>query len=102
MTESLRRALWAAGWPIRTILVGLISLYRLTIGKMFAGRCRFHPTCSAYALEAIRVHGAFKGLALGVWRVLRCSPLTAGGPDPVPERGTWRRGAPETARGSTV
>lgn len=90
MTGSLRQAVWVAGWPVRAGLAGAIRLYRGTIGVMLVGRCRFHPTCSAYALEAIRVHGAIKGLALASWRVLRCSPLSAGGLDPVPERGTWR------------
>jgi uncharacterized protein len=87
----IRRLLWSAGAPVRAMLVGLLLLYRVTVGRLAAGRCRFHPTCSAYALEAVRTHGALKGSALSLWRVLRCSPLTAGGPDPVPEPGTWRR-----------
>ena len=78
------------GAPLRWTLVGIISLYRVTLGQLLVGRCRFHPTCSAYAIEAIQVHGPFKGIALAVWRVGRCSPLTAGGLDPVPARGTWR------------
>lgn len=78
------------GAPLRWLLVAILSLYRATIGRLLVGRCRFHPTCSAYALEAIRVHGPFKGSALAGWRVIRCSPLTAGGLDPVPELGTWR------------
>lgn len=48
--------------------------------------CRFEPTCSAYAYEAIRVHGFFKGCFLGMWRILRCNPFCEGGYDPVPER----------------
>lgn len=82
----MRRALWWAGLPARAILLGLIRAYRRTFRGSLGGRCRFHPSCSAYADEAIRVHGAFKGVALAVWRVLRCSPLTAGGVDPVPPR----------------
>ncbi len=78
------------GAPLRWVLVAIISLYRVTIGQLLVGRCRFHPTCSAYAVEAINVHGPFKGIALAAWRVTRCSPLTAGGLDPVPARGTWR------------
>lgn len=46
--------------------------------------CRFHPTCSHYAAEALRTHGLFRGLALALWRLLRCTPLSAGGLDPVP------------------
>ncbi|MDQ4005043.1 MAG: membrane protein insertion efficiency factor YidD [Actinomycetota bacterium] len=57
----------------------------MSLGQLVAGRCRFHPTCSAYAAEAIRTHGAIRGSGLAVWRVLRCSPLTPGGLDPVPE-----------------
>jgi putative membrane protein insertion efficiency factor len=68
------------------VLLGLIGAYRLTVGRMLVARCRFHPSCSAYASEAIRVHGAFRGTGLAVWRLLRCSPLTAGGLDPVPPR----------------
>jgi uncharacterized protein len=67
-----------------------VLVYRGTVGQLLVGRCRFHPTCSAYAVEAIRVHGALKGSALAVWRVARCSPLSAGGLDPVPPAGTWR------------
>ena len=48
--------------------------------------CRFEPSCSAYALEAIRRHGFFKGSALGFWRIVRCNPFSHGGHDPVPEK----------------
>jgi putative membrane protein insertion efficiency factor len=89
----MRRALWAAGLPARLLLLGLIGLYRGVVSPLLASmlgpRCRFHPSCSAYAQEAIKVHGAAKGLVLAGWRVLRCSPLTPGGLDPVPRRGTW-------------
>ena len=81
---GISRALWMAGAPLRAVLVGLLVAYRATVGRLVPGRCRFDPTCSAYALEAIREHGAMKGSALAGWRVLRCSPLVAGGPDPVP------------------
>jgi putative membrane protein insertion efficiency factor len=86
MSARFARAWWIVGAPCRAVLVGLILGYRSTLGQLLAGRCRFHPTCSAYAIEAIRIHGAVKGSGLAVWRVLRCSPLTAGGPDPVPSR----------------
>jgi len=82
----VRRALWWAGLPARALLLGLIRAYRRTFRGAFGGRCRFHPSCSTYADEAIRVHGAAKGSALALWRLLRCSPLTAGGVDPVPRR----------------
>ncbi|HEX6262520.1 MAG TPA: membrane protein insertion efficiency factor YidD [Actinomycetota bacterium] len=82
----MSRALWWAGLPARVLLLGLISGYRRLFRGTYAGRCRFHPSCSAYAEEAIRVHGAFKGGGLALWRVLRCSPLTPGGVDQVPPR----------------
>lgn len=91
--RGMSRLLWLAGAPARAVLVGALLLYRATAGQLAAGRCRFHPTCSAYALEAVRTHGAAKGSALSVWRVLRCSPLTDGGLDPVPPAGAWRRPA---------
>jgi uncharacterized protein len=82
----IARVMWGLGLPARAILLGALRLYRSTLGPLLGPRCRFHPSCSAYAEEAVRVHGAFKGSALAVWRILRCSPLTAGGPDPVPSR----------------
>jgi putative membrane protein insertion efficiency factor len=90
MRTGISRVVWTAGAPLRGVLVGFLLLYRVSVGRLAAGRCRFHPTCSAYAREAVRVHGAIKGAALAAWRVLRCSPLFAGGPDPVPPRGAWR------------
>jgi uncharacterized protein len=89
MRADVSRILWVAGWPVRMALVGLVMAYRRTVGLLFAGHCRFEPTCSAYALEAIRGHGAIRGAALATWRILRCSPLTAGGRDPVPPGRGW-------------
>jgi len=84
--------LWATGMPVRALLLGLLALYRAFLSPLFGQRCRFHPSCSAYAEEAIRVHGAAKGVVLAVWRVVRCSPLSRGGLDPVPAHGTGRLG----------
>ena len=85
---SVRGILWVAGAPARSILLGAISLYRLTLSGWLGGQCRFSPTCSRYAEEAIRAHGAIKGSFLMVRRVLRCNPFGRGGFDPVPpERG---------------
>jgi putative membrane protein insertion efficiency factor len=67
------------------LIVG-IRLYRVTLGGMLGGQCRFHPSCSVYAEEAIRTVGATRGSALAIWRVLRCSPLSAGGVDYPPAR----------------
>ncbi|MEX2458955.1 MAG: membrane protein insertion efficiency factor YidD [Actinomycetota bacterium] len=84
---SLVRAL---GWPFRAVLLGLLAVHRRVLSPVLGARCRFHPSCSAYAAEAIRTHGAAKGSVLAAWRVARCSPLSAGGVEPVPPRGRWR------------
>ena len=69
-----------------TWLIGLVRLYQRSVPKQHRGACRFSPTCSAYAIEAIQKHGALFGTALAVWRVLRCNPFCRGGYDPVPEK----------------
>ncbi|MEM6584114.1 MAG: membrane protein insertion efficiency factor YidD [Pseudomonadota bacterium] len=58
--------------------------YQLFISPLFGAQCRYHPSCSQYAVEAIETHGAFKGIWLALRRVLRCHPLHPGGFDPVP------------------
>lgn len=70
-------------WPVR-MLVLLVRGYQLFISPMLGPRCRFHPTCSQYAVEALQTHGAVKGGWLALRRVLRCHPLHPGGHDPVP------------------
>jgi putative membrane protein insertion efficiency factor/ribonuclease P protein component len=87
---GVHRVLSWIGWPIRSLLLGLIWVYRHTISPMLPPTCRYHPSCSAYGFEALQVHGAAKGTALTAWRVLRCNPFTDGGLDPVPRRGEWR------------
>ncbi|MBR4072513.1 MAG: membrane protein insertion efficiency factor YidD [Clostridia bacterium] len=67
------------------LLIKLINFYRRNISPLKRSCCRFEPTCSAYAIEAIRLHGAFKGSLLAAYRILRCNPLCRGGYDPVPE-----------------
>lgn len=68
------------------LLIGLIRFYQKNISPLKISCCRFTPTCSAYAIEAIQVHGAFKGALLSIYRVLRCNPFCKGGYDPVPEK----------------
>lgn len=65
----------------------LIQAYQKTVGLFLPRVCRFEPTCSMYAIQAIRAHGLMKGIALATWRIARCNPLCHGGWDPVPERG---------------
>lgn len=67
-------------------LMALIAFYQKYLSPAHPACCRFTPTCSAYALDAVRVHGAVKGAGLALWRVLRCQPLSRGGYDPVPEK----------------
>lgn len=82
--NTVRRALWIAGTPARGLLIGLIRVYRATLSGWLGGQCRFYPSCSHYAEDAIRMHGATKGSILATWRVLRCNPFGKGGIDPVP------------------
>lgn len=67
-----------------TAAIGLIRLYQLMFSPVVGGACRFQPSCSEYAVEAVRRHGVPRGASLVVRRVGRCHPLTAGGYDPVP------------------
>ena len=71
---------------MKFILLGLIRGYRQFISPLFPPSCRFQPTCSQYALEAIATYGAIKGSWLGINRILRCHPLNPGGYDPVPAK----------------
>lgn len=73
---------------MKNFLIVCIKFYRKHISPAKIPCCRFEPTCSQYAIEALQVHGAFKGSALAVWRILRCNPLCKGGYDPVPEKKT--------------
>ena len=70
---------------MRALEIGLIRLYRVSLSGWLGGQCRFYPSCSLYAEEAIRELGAVKGMGLTVWRVLRCNPFGAGGIDRVPD-----------------
>jgi putative membrane protein insertion efficiency factor len=70
--------------PLAFLLALPIRFYRRWISRWLPPACRFHPSCSVYALEALRKHGALRGLRLITWRLLRCQPLHPGGFDPVP------------------
>lgn len=72
------------GRALSVPFVTLIWAYRCTLSPFLGGQCRFHPTCSRYALEAYRVHGPWLGTRLTVRRLLRCHPFSKGGYDPVP------------------
>jgi len=68
----------------QAILLGLLGAYRRLVSPLLPPACRFYPSCSAYAAEAVRRHGAGKGILLSVKRLARCHPLCEGGIDPVP------------------
>jgi putative membrane protein insertion efficiency factor len=70
---------------LAALLIFLIRAYQSIHIAFFRGSCRFHPTCSHYALEAIALHGPGRGTLLTAWRVVRCQPFCRGGFDPVPE-----------------
>ena len=71
--------------PLALVARSLIVLYQQTVGPMIPSSCRFVPSCSRYAHEALGTHGFFKGTWLGAKRIGRCQPFTRGGFDPVPE-----------------
>ena len=70
----------------------LVLVYQKTLSPFMGNQCRFTPTCSCYMHEALEKHGAFKGLTLGLWRILKCNPwIRASWVDPVPDRFAWRQ-----------
>lgn len=75
---------------MKSLGILLIRAYQVTVGPLFSGSCRFEPSCSNYAIEALRVHGAVKGSLLAAWRILRCHPFGSYGYDPVPPKGRWK------------
>jgi len=71
--------------PAAAALAGAVRVYQLTLRGVIGGHCRFEPSCSHYAIGALRAHGAARGSLLAARRVLRCNPWVPGGYDPVPE-----------------
>ena len=87
MSEATRSDAHELSWPARLLagcLVGLLLIYRRLISPFLGQNCRFHPTCSRYAIEAIDAHGPLRGGWLAVRRVSRCHPFHEGGLDPIP------------------
>ena len=70
---------------MKYVFLIFIKFYKRFISPLFPPCCKYHPTCSTYALEAFRKHGALKGLILSTWRILRCNPWSMGGIDYVPD-----------------
>lgn len=81
---------------LRAVLVAPIRAYQRAISPLLPQRCRYYPSCSEYAVQAIRSYGILRGLVLAAWRLLRCNPWSHGGLDPVEEQTLFR--APAGAR----
>ena len=72
---------------IQRLAIGVIRLYQHTFSRLLPAACRYRPSCSEYAIQAVQAHGVVKGLWLGLRRILRCHPFAVGGYDPVPLSG---------------
>ena len=68
---------------MRYLLIAPVRLYQLTLSRMFPSTCKYHPSCSQYAIDALRRYGIVRGTVLAGWRLLRCNPWSHGGVDPV-------------------
>jgi putative membrane protein insertion efficiency factor len=76
---------------MKKVLIFFLKVYKAGISPYLPKACRFTPTCSEYAMEAIGKHGAIKGTILAAYRLLRCNPFCRGGYDPVPDKFTFKR-----------
>ena len=75
---------------MKALLLGPIRLYQRLISPWIPPRCKYHPSCSEYAVQAVRAHGAPRGFVLAAWRLLRCNPLSNGGIDRVEDQRLFR------------
>ena len=80
---------------MKYVLISLLKAYRFAISPLYGQVCRYHPSCSAYALEAVTVHGSVRGAWLAIRRLGRCHPWAAGGYDPVPSTASAASSAPD-------
>lgn len=78
------------GSVLGKVVLAPVRFYRRWISPALPPSCRYYPSCSTYAIEAVERHGPLKGVLLSTWRLLRCNPFTPGGVDHVPEQGRWR------------
>ena len=68
------------------VLIFFVRIYQYTLSPMLGQRCKYYPSCSNYAIDALREYGAIRGSGMAAWRLLRCNPFSNGGYDPVPPR----------------
>jgi uncharacterized protein len=87
---------------MKHVLILLLKVYRLVVSPLYGNVCRYYPSCSAYALRAVEVHGAVRGSWLAGRRLLRCHPWTPGGYDPVPGTPEWHEEQALLAAGPTA
>src|SRR5919201_1741684 len=80
------------GGLVRYVGIALVWLYRLTFGALFPTTCKYHPSCSQYAIDALRRYGLIRGSVLAGWRLLRCHPWARGGVDRVEDQRLFQRG----------
>ena len=81
----------------RSLFVAPIRIYQKLVSPLFGTRCKYYPSCSEYAAQAIMKFGILRGLVLAGWRVLRCNPWTHGGVDPVEDQRLFRSRTPMTS-----
>ncbi|MBF4601928.1 membrane protein insertion efficiency factor YidD [Frigoribacterium sp. VKM Ac-1396] len=86
----MTRAVQFVGLLPRNACVLVLRVYRAVVSPLYGDVCRYYPSCSRYALEAIQLHGVVRGVAMGSWRIARCHPWAAGGVDDVPEPRTQK------------
>lgn len=93
---TILQRIWEVVWvkglglALSWLLIAPIKVYQWTISPLLGDVCRYYPSCSKYAVGSLKTHGPVKGLVLGSYRLLRCTPFNKGGLDPVPDRGHWR------------
>jgi uncharacterized protein len=75
---------------LRTVLLAPVRLYQRAISPTLPARCKYHPTCSQYAVDAVRRYGVLRGAVLAAWRLLRCNPCSHGGVDYVEDQKLFR------------
>jgi len=80
----------------RRVALAPVLAYQRVISPALPRRCKYHPTCSAYVVQAIESHGILRGAVLAAWRLLRCNPLSRGGYDPVSAQTLFHRSLPRT------